>query len=106
LEQQRRFHPPILEEFPSKRRPAYSTVQTTVYRLEAKGVVRRIKKIGNAHIFKATISRSEGERGFLERMLMPFLGRHEPVMSYLIETGRLTLEDVQKAERLLRNTSR
>jgi|SRR5688572_8827980 predicted transcriptional regulator len=96
----------ILDDFPARRRPAYTTVQTTVYRLETKGALRRTKKIGNAHIFEAALSRSAGQRRFFEDILAPFFGRAEPVMSYLIETGKLTLEDVEEAERRLREITK
>ena len=96
----------IQETFPEKRRPAYTTVQTTVYRLEAKNAVRRVKKVGNFHIFEAAISRNAAQRRLVEDLLALFGGRTQPVMAHLIESGRLTLEDVKEAERVLRKLAR
>src|SRR6266852_1024813 len=92
----------IQEAFPEKGRPAYTTVQTTVYRLEAKKALRRVKKISNAHIFEAAISRGAAERRLIDELLGLFGGRTQPVMAHLIESGRLTLEDVKEAEQTLR----
>ena len=92
----------IQESFPERHRPAYTTVQTTVYRLEAKKAVRRAKKISNAHIFEAAVSRVVAQRRLVDEFLGLFGGRTQSVMAHLIETGRLTLEDVQEAERVLR----
>ena len=92
----------IQERFPEKDRPAYTTVQTMVYRLETKRAVRRVKKIGNAHIFEAAISRQAAQRRIIDDLLGFFGGRTQPVVAHLIESGRLTLEDVQEAERTLR----
>src|SRR5687768_12713460 len=92
----------VQEAFPEKDRPAYTTVQTMVYRLEGKKAVRRVKKIGNAHIFEAAISRTSAQRRLVEEFLSFFGGRSQPVMARLIETGRLTLDDVKEAEELLR----
>src|SRR4051812_47377338 len=83
----------IQEAFPEKDRPAYTTVQTTVYRLETKGAVRRSKKISNAHIFEAVVSRSSAQSTLIDELLGLFGGRTQPVMAHLIETGKLTLED-------------
>ena len=96
----------IQETFPEKRRPAYTTIQTTVYRLEAKNAVRRIKKVGNFHIFEAAISRNAAQRRLVEDLLALFGGRTQPVMAHLIESGRLTLEDVKEAEKALRKLAR
>ena len=96
----------IQEWFPEKDRPAYTTVQTMVYRLEAKKAIRRVKKIGNAHIFGALISRSAAQRRLIDELLSLFGGRTQPVVAHLIETGKLTLEDVQAAERSLRALAR
>jgi BlaI family penicillinase repressor len=92
----------IQEQFPEQDRPAYTTVQTVVYRLEAKQAVRRVKKIGNAHVFDAVVSRRAAQRRLVDDLLDFFGGRIQPVMSHLIESGRLTLEDVKRAEQLLR----
>jgi BlaI family transcriptional regulator, penicillinase repressor len=96
----------IQESFPERNRPAYTTVQTTVYRLEAKKAVRRAKKISNAHIFEAILSRDATERRLIDELLGFFGGRSQPVMAHLIESGKLTLEDVQEAERTLRRLAR
>ena len=92
----------IQEAFPERERPAYTTVQTMVYRLETKKAVRRVKKIGNAHIFEAVVSRSAAQRRLIDELLSFFGGRSQPVVAHLIEAGKLTLEDVQEAEQLLR----
>ena len=93
----------IQELFPAKSRPAYTTVQTLVYRLEAKKAIRRVKKIGNAHIFEAAVSRAGAQRRLIDELLSFFGGRSQPVMARLIETGQLTLDDVKEAEQLLRD---
>jgi BlaI family transcriptional regulator, penicillinase repressor len=92
----------IQDALPEKNRPAYTTVQTMVYRLETKKAVRRVKKIGNAHIFAAAISRNAAQRRLVDELLSFFGGRTQPVMAHLIESGRLSLEDVQEAEKTLR----
>jgi BlaI family transcriptional regulator, penicillinase repressor len=92
----------IQEAFPEKDRPAYTTVQTTVYRLEAKKAVRRVKKIGNFHIFEPAVSRAAAQRRLIDDLLALFGGRTQPVMAHLIESGKLTLADVKEAERTLR----
>ena len=96
----------IQEAFPEKRRPAYTTIQTTVYRLEAKEVVRRVKKVGNFHIFAATVTRSTAQRRLIDDLLAVFGGRTQPVMAHLVESGKLTLEDVKEAEKALRTFER
>jgi BlaI family transcriptional regulator, penicillinase repressor len=92
----------IQEQFPEKDRPAYTTIQTTVYRLESKKAVRRVKKVGNFHIFEAAVSRAAAQRKLIDELLALFGGRTQPVMAHLIETGRLTLDDVREAEKTLR----
>ena len=92
----------IQEAFSEKDRPAYTTVQTMVYRLEAKHAVRRVKKIGNAHIFEAAVSRSAAQRRLIDELLSFFGGRSQPLMAHLIEAGKLTLEEVKEAEQILR----
>ena len=96
----------IQEALPAKNRPAYTTVQTMVYRLETKGAVRRVKKIGNAHVFEAAISRDSAQRRLIDELLSFFGGRSQPVVAHLVETGKLTLEDVQEAEQLIRRLSK
>ena len=92
----------IQEDFPEKDRPAYTTIQTTVYRLETKKAVRRVKKVGNFHVFEAAVSRNHAQRKLVDELLALFGGRTQPVMAHLIESGRLTLADVKEAEKVLR----
>src|SRR5881275_1930067 len=96
----------IQESFPQRDRPAYTTIQTTVYRLEAKGALRRVKKISNAHIFEAVVSRQVAQRRLIDDLLGLFGGRTQPVMAHLIESGKLTLADVKEAEKMLRKLQR
>ena len=96
----------LQEAFSDKKRPAYTTVQTTVYRLEAKKAVRRVKKVGNFHIFEATITRDAVQRTLIDDLLALFGGRTQPVMAHLIESGRLSLQDVKEAEKTLRRLSK
>jgi predicted transcriptional regulator len=96
----------VQEAFPEPGRPAYTTIQTTVYRLEAKGVVRRVKKVGNFHIFAAAVSRNAAQRRLVDDLLALFGGRTQPVMAHLIESGKLTLEDVKAAEKELKRVSK
>ena len=92
----------IQELFPKKGRPAYTTIQTTIGRLETKEAVTKVRKIGNAHIYEATVSRASAQRRLVDDLLALFGGRSQPVMTHLIEAGKLSLEDVQQAERLVR----
>jgi len=96
----------IQEAFPEIDRPAYTTVQTTVYRLEAKKVLCRVKKISNAHIFEAVISRNAAQNRLIDELLGLFGGRTQPVMAHLIESGKLTMDDVQEAGKALRRLAR
>lgn len=96
----------IQESFPENDRPAYTTVQTTVYRLEAKKALRRVKKVGNFHIFEPAVSRSAAQRRLIDDLLALFGGRTQPVMAHLIESGKLTLADVKEAEKTLRKLQR
>jgi len=91
----------IQESFPAKKRPAYTTVQTTVYRLEAKKALRRVKKIATAFIFEAAVSRKAAERRLIDELLSMFGGRSLPIVAHLIESGKLTLDDVREAEKTL-----
>jgi predicted transcriptional regulator len=93
----------VQEAFPEKKRPAYTTIQTMVYRLEAKKAVRRVKKVGNFHIFEAAVSRELAQRKLIDEFLALFGGRAQPVMARLIESGKLTLADVKEAEKILRD---
>src|SRR5215212_8290088 len=92
----------IQEAFADKDRPAYTTVQTMVYRLEGKLAIRRVKKIGNAHIFEPAVSRNAAQRRLIDELLGFFGGRSQPLMAHLIETGKLTLDEVKEAELMLR----
>jgi len=96
----------IQETFPDRGRPAYTTIQTTVYRLEGKKAVRRIKKIGNFHIFEAAVSRIAAQRKLIDDLLALFGGSTQPVMAHLIDSGKLTLDDVKEAEKILRKLER
>lgn len=96
----------IQESFPAKKRPAYTTVQTTVYRMETKGIVHRLKKVGNYHVFAPALSKQTAQRRLMDDLLSLFGGSGQPVMTHLIESGKLSMEDVKEAERLLRNLSK
>jgi BlaI family transcriptional regulator, penicillinase repressor len=96
----------IQEAFPERNRPAYTTIQTTVYRMERKKVLRRVKKISNAHIFEAVISRHAAQRRLIDDLLSLFGGRTQPVMAHLIESGRLTMDDVREAEKAIRRLAK
>lgn len=96
----------IHDAFAKRGRPAYTTVQTMVYRLEAKQMVHRAKKISNAHIFEAVISRDAAHRRLIDDLLGLFGGRTQPLMSHLIESGKLTLDDIKSAEKTLREATR
>jgi predicted transcriptional regulator len=91
----------IQESFPAKKRPAYTTVQTTVYRLETKKALRRVKKIATALIFEAAVSREAAQGRLIDDLLALFGGGSRPIMAHLIESGHLTLEEVREAERTL-----
>jgi BlaI family penicillinase repressor len=96
----------MLAAFPARKRPAYTTIQTVVYRMEAKGIVRRqAKKVGNFHIFEALISRKAAQRRLIDELLAFFGGSSQPVVAHLIESGKLSLEEIQEAEKTLRNFS-
>src|SRR5579863_4307626 len=96
----------IQESFPAKKRPAYTTVQTMVYRLEVKKALRRVKKIATALIFEAAISRNAAERKLIDDLLGLFGGRSRPIIARLIESGSFTLEDVRDAEKVLLESER
>ena len=95
----------IQEGFPEPR-PAYTTVQTTVYRLEAKGALRRTRKIGNAHIFEPLVARDVARHRLLDTILGFFGGRAQPMMQQLAEAGKLTLDDVRELERTIKTIER
>ena len=96
----------IHEALPAKRRPAFTTVQTVVYRLEKKAALRCVKRISKANIFEAAISRNAAQRRLIDDLLAFFGGRPQPVVAHLVETGKLTLDDVQEAEQLIRKLSK
>lgn len=96
----------IHDAFPRRGRPAYTTVQTMVYRLEAKEMLRRAKKISNAHIFEATITREAAQRRLVDDLVGLFGGQAQPVMAHLIESGKLTMDDIKAAEKTLRELGR
>jgi BlaI family transcriptional regulator, penicillinase repressor len=96
----------IQQAFPEKGRPAYTTVQTVVYRLERKKALQCVKRISNANIFEAVISRNDAQRRFIDELLSVFGGRAKLVMSHLVDSGELTLEDIKDAEKALRQAGR
>jgi BlaI family transcriptional regulator, penicillinase repressor len=96
----------IQENFPELGRPAYTTVQTVVYRLERKKALRCVKRISNANIFEAVVSRSDAQRRLVDELMSLFGGRAKLVMAHLVESGELTLADVKEAEKVLRKQSR
>ena len=90
------------EAFPEKKRPGYTTVQKTIYRMEEKELVRRVRKVGNFHIFVASVSRDSAQRRLVEDLLAMFGGQSRPVVAHLIGAGKLTLDDIEYAERTLK----
>ena len=95
----------IQEQFPEPR-PAYTTIQTTVYRLESKGAVRRVRKISNAHIFEPLVARDVARHRLLDDILSLFGGRAQPMMAQLAEAGKLTLDDVRELEKTIKKLER
>jgi len=96
----------IQENFPEADRPAYTTIQTTVYRLETKKAVRRVKKVGNFHVFEPAVSRDAAQRKLIDELLALLGGGTQPKITNLIENGKLTLADVKEAEKTLRKLER
>jgi BlaI family penicillinase repressor len=96
----------IQETFPEAQRPAYTTVQTMVNRLERKKAVRRVKRISNANIFEAAVSKADAQGRFVDELLHIFGRRMQPLMAHLIESGQLTLKDVKEAEETLRRLAK
>jgi BlaI family penicillinase repressor len=90
------------DAFPEKKRPGYTTVQKMVYRMEDKGVLRRVRKVGNFHMFAAAVSRDAAQRRLVDDLLAMFGGEARPVVAHLIDAGKLTLEDVEFAEKTLK----
>jgi BlaI family transcriptional regulator, penicillinase repressor len=91
------------EAFPEKKRPGYTTVQKMVYRMELKEVLHRVRKVGNFHMFAATVSREVAHRKLVDDLLAIFGGKSRPVVAHLIGAGKLTLEDVEYAEKTLKS---
>jgi BlaI family penicillinase repressor len=96
----------IQESYPDKDRPPYTSIQTIVYRLEEKGAVKRVRKIGNAHIFEAAITRQEARGRLIDDLLSLFGGRTQTVMAHLVESGRLTRDDIRETEKLINDLER
>lgn len=96
----------ILEALPEEKRPEYTTVQTIVYRLEEKGAVERVKKVGNAHIFAPTISSKSTIGSLIEELLLRLGGSAEPLMAHLVETGKIGLKDLRALEQQLKKSDR
>ncbi len=96
----------ILEAFPARKRPAYTTIQTTIYRLEAKKALQLERKVGNVHVFEAIIARHAAQRRLVDEFLGLFGGRTQPLMTHLIESGRLTPEDFKEAQKTFQKLSK
>ena len=96
----------IQQAFPERERPAYTTVQTTVYRMEGKKFLRRVKKISNAHIFEAAVTRDAAQGRLIDDLLSLFGGRAQPLMAHLVESGKLTMDDIDEARKALRRLSK
>jgi BlaI family transcriptional regulator, penicillinase repressor len=96
----------LQEAFPEQERPAYTTVQTVVYRLEFKKAVRRTEKIGNAHVFEALVSRSSAQHRMIDELVALFGGKALPIVAHLIDSGKLTPEEVREARKALRNATK
>ena len=96
----------MFDALPAKRRSAYTTIQTTVNRMEAKGVVKRVGLVGTAHIYTPLVTREKAERTLIDDLLSMFGGRSQPVMAHLIESGKLSLDEVKEAEAALRKLAK
>ena len=96
----------LVEAFPKEERLAYTTVQTVVYRLEAKKAVRRTSKLGNAHVFEAVVSRASAQHRMIDDLVALFGGQRLPIVTHLIESGRLTPEEVREARKALRDLAK
>ena len=95
----------IQESFPTAGRPPYTTIQTMVYRMEAKGIVQRTRKVGNFHLFSAVLTRETAQGRLVDDLLSLFGGRSQLLMAHLVRGGKLSLQDVKEAEKLLRKLS-
>jgi BlaI family transcriptional regulator, penicillinase repressor len=96
----------IVDSFPARKKPAYTTIQTTVYRLAAKKALRQSKKVGNVHVFEPLIARSAAQRRLVDEFLSLFGGRAQPLMTHLIESGRLSVEDLKEAQKAFQRLSK
>jgi len=96
----------LLESFPGQERLAYTTVQTVVNRLEGKRAIRRVNKVSNAHVFEAVISQASAQSRMIDELVAWFGGKPLPIMTHLIESGRLTEEEIREARKALRSTTR
>ena len=96
----------VLDSLPAKGRPAYNTIQTMIYRMEPKGVVRRVKRVGNFHVFEAVITRDAAQRRVIDDLLSYFGGQSQLLMAHLIESGKISLSDVRQAEQIVKNHRR
>ena len=96
----------ILDSLPAKGRPAYNTIQTMIYRMEPKGVVRRVKRVGNFHVFEPVITRDAAQRRVIDDLLSYFGGQSQLLMAHLIESGKISLSDVRQAEQIVKNHRR
>jgi BlaI family transcriptional regulator, penicillinase repressor len=94
----------IHESLPLRRRPAYTTVQTTIYRLEAKGALRCLGRVGKANVFEPAVTRDSTQRRLIDELLRVFGGEGRPIVARLVEAGALTLADIKDAEEVLRRT--
>lgn len=96
----------LLEAFPEDERLAYTTVQTVVYRLEAKKAIRRTSKVSNAHVFEAVVSRDSAQHRMIDDLVALFGGRRLPIVTHLIESGKLTPEELRDARAALRKATK
>jgi BlaI family penicillinase repressor len=96
----------LLDAFPEDERLAYTTIQTVVYRLEAKKVLKRTSKLSNAHVFEAVVSRDSAERRLIDELVALFGGRRLPIVTHLIESGKLTEEELREAKTAFRNATK
>lgn|SRR5678815_401861 len=96
----------IVDAFPARKKPAYTTIQTTVYRLAAKKALRQSRKVGNVHVFEPVIARSAAQRRLVDEFLSVFGGRTQPLMAHLIESGRLSLDDLKEAQKAFQRLSK
>lgn len=96
----------IQESLPERKRAAYTTIQTIIHRLELKGAVRQIRKIGNAHIYEAAVTRDSAHRRLIDDLLEVWGGSAQPLVAHLAESGKLTLEDLKEIENMIEKEAR